>query len=144
NILATPQLLTLDNVEATFESTEKIPVPTQTSSGTGAATTNTTFTFNPVGLIMTIKPQINKTSNFVKLAVKATLSDVSERNIPTAVATQVQATFERKTDTTVVVGDGDTVVLGGLIRDVVQDTTDKVPLLGDIPILGWLFKSNKK
>jgi type II secretory pathway component GspD/PulD (secretin) len=88
-----------------------------------------------------IKPAINKLSNFVKLEIKATLQDFSNRILPDALAAQALATVSRTANTSVVVADGDTVVLGGLVRDVANDTVSKIPVLGDIPVLGWLFRS---
>jgi general secretion pathway protein D len=138
NILATPQILTLDNTEAEFESAEKIPVPTVTAVQ-GAVSTG--FTKESVSLSIKIKPSINKLSNFVKLNIKTKLADISTRQLPANVVGNALATFERNASTEVVVADKDTVVLGGLTREKVQDTTSKVPILGDIPLLGWLFRS---
>lgn len=138
-ILATPQILTLDNTEATFESGEKVPVPSAVTSATGVTTGGTTK--EDVLISIKLKPAISKLSNFVKLDVEAKLQDFSQRKLPAAVADQAQAILTRTAKTSVVVADGDTIVLGGLVRDVNQETTAKVPFLGDIPVLGWLFKS---
>jgi general secretion pathway protein D len=138
NILATPQILTLDNTEATFDTTENIPVPTVVANGT---TTSSSVTKEKVSLSITLKPQINKMSNFVKLDINAKLEDINKRELPAAVQNLAFATISRNAKTSVVVADSDTVVLGGLTRDNVQETTSKVPILGDIPLLGWLFKS---
>jgi general secretion pathway protein D len=140
NILATPQILTLDNTEATFETAEKIPFPTTTAVngavGVGISKEN-------VSLTVTIKPQINKLSNFVKLDVQAKLADISGREPPKQVRDIAFATIERSAKTSVVVSDKDTIVLGGLMRDNQSEATSKIPILGDIPILGWLFKSTR-
>ncbi|MBU6376178.1 MAG: hypothetical protein KGQ59_09300, partial [Bdellovibrionales bacterium] len=138
NVLATPQILTLDNTEATFESAEKIPVPTVTAI---QGSTSTSVTKESVSLSIKIKPQINKLSNFVKLDVTTKLADISNRELPAQVQQLAFATTERNAQTAVVVADGDTVVLGGLIRDKMNEQVSKVPLLGDIPLLGWLFRS---
>jgi general secretion pathway protein D len=140
NILATPQIMTLDNTEATFETAEKIPFPTTTAVN-GAV--GTSISKENVSLTVTIKPQINKMSNFVKLDVQAKLADISGREPPKQVRDIAFATIERNAKTSVVVADNDTIVLGGLMRDNQSETTSKIPLLGDIPILGWLFKSTK-
>jgi general secretion pathway protein D len=139
NILATPQLMTMDNTEAKFESTDKIPTPTFNNTGLG--TSQVTVTKESVPLSITIKPQLNKISNFIKMDIKAKVSDIVKRDLPAAVQDQAFATLERNVETSVMVSDKDTVVLGGLIRDKVSESINKVPLLGDIPILGWLFKS---
>ncbi len=138
NVLATPQILTLDNTEATFESAEKIPIPTVTAI---QGSTSTSITKEAVSLSIKIKPQINKLSNFVKLDVTTKLADISNRELPAQVQQLAFATTERNAQTSVVVADSDTVVLGGLIRDKQSEIVSKVPLLGDIPLLGWLFRS---
>jgi general secretion pathway protein D len=138
NVLATPQILTLDNTEATFESAEKIPVPTVTAI---QGSTSTSVTKESVSLSIKIKPQINKMSNFVKMDVTTKLADISNRELPAQVQQLAFATTERNAQTSVVVADSDTVVLGGLIRDKMTEQVSKVPLLGDIPLLGWLFRS---
>ena len=142
NILATPQILTMDNQEATFTSGESIPLPTTTIASTGSST-QSSITYRDVQLSLKIKPQINKASNFVKLDIDAQLEDISDRTVPTAVATQAQAILKRTAKTTVTVADEDTVVLGGLIRDKVTKGGSKIPVLGDIPLLGWLFRQTK-
>jgi general secretion pathway protein D len=139
NILATPQIIALDNSEAEFESSEKVPVPVVTQVVNAGA--QTSFTKESVSLKIKIKPQINKLSNFVKLDIDTKLSDINNSSVPEALKNQTFGTTDRNAKTTVVVGDGDTVVLGGLIRDKVTDDVSKVPLLGDLPILGWLFKA---
>ena len=138
NILATPQIIALDNSEANFESAEKIPLLSTTAV---QATVTQSVTYQSVALSINIKPQISKITNFVKLDVTAKLGNISPRVPPKALQDQAVSTIDRTAKTTVVAGDSDTIVLGGLIRDNVSDTVRKVPLLGDIPILGWLFKS---
>lgn len=138
SVLATPQILTLDNTEATFESAEKIPVLSQTVSN-GTVSTGTTK--EDVSISLKIKPAINKMSNFVKMDIEAKLQDFSNRKLPDALANQAVAINSRTAKTSVVCADGDTIVLGGLVRDVANDTVAKIPVLGDIPVLGWLFRS---
>ncbi len=141
NVLATPQILTLDNTEATFETAELIPLPTTNAiQGAGVATS---ITKERVSLAITIKPQINKLSNFVKLDINAKLADITRRELPSAVASLALATSERNAKTSIVVADEDTVVLGGLVRDKQEDVVSKIPILGDIPLLGWLFRSKE-
>src|SRR5690606_22871517 len=131
--------IALDNTEATFDSTEKIPIPTQTAVQGAGVTTS--ITKENVTLSIKIKPQINKISNFVKLDVETKLGDVSGRAPTAGVRDLAFATLERSAKTTVVVGGSGTVVLGGLMRDRINESTQKIPLLGDIPILGWLFRA---
>jgi general secretion pathway protein D len=134
NILATPQLMTMDNSEAIFESSDKVPVPKINNAGMGIQTVG--YDFMTVPLSIKIKPQLNKISNFIKMDIKAKISDFSNRGIE-----QAPATLERNAETSVMVSDQDTIVLGGLTRDKHTEVMNKVPLLGDIPVLGWLFKS---
>ncbi|MBI3542316.1 MAG: type II secretion system secretin GspD [Deltaproteobacteria bacterium] len=138
NVLATPQILTLDNQEAQIEISENIPIPTVTNVQ-GSATTGVTR--EKVALTLKIKPQINKISSFVKLDIDQKLEDIDNRPLPSAVSNLAFATTSRASKTTVVVQDGDTVAMGGLVRDKITETATKVPLLGDIPVLGWLFRS---
>jgi len=139
NVLATPRLMTMDNAEATFDSTEQIPIPQTNNTGLGQSTTSISYTSIP--LTLKLKPQLNKISNFVKMHINAKISDISSRKVPDAVQTLAYPKIERSTETDVMVADGDTVVLSGLVRDKATETITKVPLLGDIPILGWLFKA---
>ncbi len=141
NILATPQIIALDNEEATFVSAEKIPVPTATAvQGAGVSTS---VTKESVELSIKIKPQINKMSNFVKLATEIKLGDIASQAVANVGGVPVFSTLDRSAKTTVVVGDSDTIVIGGLIRDKTSETVNKIPILGDIPLLGWLFKSKE-
>jgi len=140
NVLATPQIMTLDNEEATFETAEKIPIPSTTAIQGSVATS---VTKENVSLTITIKPQINKMSNFVKLDIQAKLADISNRELPAQVKDLAFATLDRTAKTSIVVADRDTVVLGGLMRDNQSEVISKIPILGDIPLLGWLFKSKR-
>ena len=138
NILATPQILALDNTEATFEVGEKIPVPEQNTTATG---TTSAIRYEDVTLSLKITPHINKVSRFIKLAIDQNIEDFSTRPPPPEIAGQAVGTTTRTTITTVVVRDRDTIAMGGLMRDSEKITVNKVPLLGDIPLLGWLFKN---
>ena len=97
-----------------------------------------------MGLTLKIKPQINKVTRFVKLKIDQKIQDFSSRPLPEGLQAQGVATVERSASTEVVVRDRDTIAMGGLMRD--RDTTveSKVPLLGDIPVLGWLFKNRRR
>lgn len=139
NVLATPQVLALDNTEATFENGEQVPVQESLTNATGV---QTTVRPQKVALTLKIKPQINKVTRFIKLKIDQTISDFSNRQVPGGVPGV--ATTERAINTTVVVRDKDTVAMGGLMRDSMTFSESKVPLLGDIPVLGWLFKSRNK
>ncbi|MGK5085132.1 type II secretion system secretin GspD [Bdellovibrionota bacterium FG-1] len=139
NVLATPQIIALDNTDALFESKDRIPIPVTTAvQGAG---TSTSVQKEDVILSIKIKPQINKISDFVKLEAEVKLGDVTSKNVAQVAGFNVPSTLERTAKTTVVIGDGDTLVIGGLIRDKVSELQSKIPLLGDIPVLGWLFRS---
>ena len=141
SVLATPQIIALDNTEATFESTEKIPLATTTSVQGAGVATGFGGPSQEITTSIKIKPQINKMINFVKMDVTVKLGDIDNSNVPNNVKGNANGTTTRSSQTTVLVGDSDTVVLGGLVRDKAEDLTVKVPLLGDIPIIGWLFKA---
>lgn len=140
NILSTPSLLTLDNQEAEIVVGQSVPFVT------GQYTTNTGTTGNlnnpfqtiqreDVGIKLKVKPQINE-GNAVKLEIEQEVSSISNSSTSTDVVTN-----KRTIKTTVIVEDGNMVVLGGLIDEDLQQTTQKVPLLGDLPIIGNLFRS---
>lgn len=141
NVLATPQILALDNTEAVFEVGESIPTPERTNAANGSSTVS--IKQQKVGLTLKITPQINKVTRFVKLKIDQKIQDFSNRALPDGVSSEGVATVERAAVTTVVVRDRDTIAMGGLMRDRETDTESKVPLLGDIPILGWLFKNTR-
>jgi len=140
NILSTPNLLTLDNAEAKIVVGQNVPFVTgsfsQATSTTGAVNPFQTIERKDVGLTLKIKPQISE-GGTIKLQISQESSSVAR-------ATGVQAsdliTNKRSLDTTVIVDDGNTIVLGGLIEDSITENTQAVPFLGRIPVLGWLFK----
>lgn len=139
NVLSTPNILTTDNQKAKIMVGENIPfVGSQTqSAATGG---NTTFNIErkDVGISLEITPQITSDDN-VRLEINQEISSViaTAGLNPNLVG---PSTSKRSASTTVVVKDRETMVIGGLIRDNVVSSTMKVPLLGDIPILGWFFK----
>ena len=139
NVLATPQVMALDNQESLFEAGESIPIPKQTTAANGSTTISVEQ--QKIGLKLKITPNINKVTRFIKLKIHQTIQDFSGRSLPEGLAAQGVATTERSARTTVVVRDRDTIAMGGLMRDRIQETVSKVPLLGDIPLLGWLFRN---
>ncbi len=140
NILSTPNLLTLDNAEAKIVVGQNVPFVTgsfsQATSTTGAVNPFQTIERKDVGLTLKIKPQISE-GGTVKLQISQESSTVAQA---TGVRASDLITNKRSLDTTVVVDDGNTIVLGGLIEDSVTENTQAVPFLGRIPVLGWLFK----
>lgn len=134
NVLATPHITTMDNQEAFFLVGQEVPVIT--GSTTGSNNTNPFQQVNrqEVGIKLKVTPQINE-GDAVQLTIEQEVSSIGG-------ATAVDITInKREIKTTVMADDGATVVLGGLIDEDVQESESKVPLLGDIPLLGHLFKS---
>jgi general secretion pathway protein D len=141
NVLATPQILALDNTEATFEVGETVPT---TETATANNVTTTSNSTQQVKLTLKITPQINKVTRFVKLKINQNIEDFSDRPVSGGNQSSGVATTVRSADTTVVVRDKDTIAMGGLMRDKETHIVGKVPLLGDIPVLGWLFRNTQK
>lgn len=134
NILATPHLTTMDNEEAFFIVGQEVPIITGASTGSNNANPFQTVERKEVGIKLKVTPQINE-GNAVQLVIEQEVSSVSG-------ATSVDiAINKREIKTTVMADDGGTIVLGGLIDDDVQESVSKIPVLGDIPYLGNLFKS---
>jgi general secretion pathway protein D len=142
NVLATPQILTMDNVEGQFENGEKVPVLKTTNAANG--TSQTAVEQQTVSLNLKITPQINKVTRMIKLKIDQKIEDFSTRPLPAGVQNNGVGTIIRAINTTVIVRDKDTIAMGGLMRDKESTSVNKVPLLGDIPVLGWLFKNTKK
>ena len=140
NVLSTPNMVMLDNAEAKIVVGQNVPFVTgsyaQAASTTGAAINPfQTIERKDVGLTLKIKPQISEGGG-VKLVISQEISSVA----PSAQSASGLITNKRSLDTTVIIDDGDTMVLGGLIEDKNNNTVTKVPILGSIPVLGELFK----
>jgi len=134
NLLATPHLTTMDNEEAFFIVGQEVPIITGSTTGSNNANPFQSVDRQEVGIKLKVTPQINE-GDAVQLLIEQEVSSVSG-------ATSVDVIInKREIKTSVIVDDGGTIVLGGLIDDAVQESVSKVPLLGDIPILGHLFKS---
>jgi general secretion pathway protein D len=141
NILSTPTLVTLDNQEAEIVVGQNVPFVTGSYANTGGGTTPsnpfTTIQRQDVGLSLKIKPQINE-GDSIKMDVTQEVSSIA----PSSGATDI-ITNKRSIKTSVMVDDGQIIVLGGLIKDDLTQSQQKVPGLGDIPLLGWLFRYEK-
>lgn len=142
NILSTPSLMTLDNQEAEIIVGENVPFVTGEFSNTGGATNSVnpfrTIQRQDVGLTLRVTPQINE-GDAIKLDIEQEITGV----IPSSTGASDLTTSKRAIKTAVMVEDGNTIVLGGLIDDTVQQTHQSVPLLGDIPLIGRLFSFDK-
>ncbi|HUJ18076.1 MAG TPA: secretin N-terminal domain-containing protein [Nitrospirota bacterium] len=140
NVLSTPNILTTDNQKAEIMVGQNIPIIAgSTSSAATGGNIQTQINRQDVGIKLQITPQITSDDN-VRLEVKQEISDVIQTAGLNANVLG-PSTSKRSADTTVVIKDRQTMVIGGLIRDNVTSNTSKVPLLGDIPLLGWLFKT---
>lgn len=135
NVLATPSITTLDNQEASFIVGDEVPILTGSTASSNNSNPFQTVERKEVGVKLKVVPQINE-GNAVKLAIEQEVSGVNGN-------TGVDISFAtRRLTTTVMADSGQIVVLGGLINEEVQESIQKVPFLGDIPILGHLFKSS--
>ncbi|MBW1637401.1 MAG: type II secretion system secretin GspD, partial [Deltaproteobacteria bacterium] len=137
NIISTPQILTTDNKKAEISVGENVPYIT--SQNTNASNQDyTTYEYKDVSTKLSITPHINQADTLrLEIAtevVKLKGGSPDDQFRPT--------TFKRTADTTVIVSDGDTVVIGGIIGQDATEGEGKIPFLGDIPLLGWLFKSH--
>jgi len=139
-VLSTPVVLTTDNTEATITIADEYPVVTSSttySSSTG--TSSSSYEYTTVGVSLTVTPHINP-QRFVLMEIKQSADDINgyleidNNNVPIIAKREISAT--------VAVQDRSTIVLGGLVRKSKSDAATKIPLLGDIPLLGWLFSSH--
>lgn len=143
NILSTPQVTALDNQEAEIEVGDS--VATSVSSTTQQGVTVQTPTFSDATIYLKIKPIINPSNEAVRMEIEQKVAQLSPGTAtPKALQDTTQPLQKRRVKTTIVVNNGDTAIIGGLMKDQETETTSKVPLLGDIPIIGWLFKSQAR
>ena len=144
NILSTPNLLTLDNEEAKIVIGQNVPFVTgqYTNNNTSGGTVNPfqTIERKDVGLTLRVKPQISENGT-IKMTIFQEVSSVQASSVNSSTGL---ITNKRSIESTVLVDDGSIVVLGGLLQDEYSGNEDKVPGLGDVPLLGNLFKSEKR
>ncbi|WP_417440000.1 type II secretion system secretin GspD [Idiomarina abyssalis] len=134
NILATPSIVTVDNEEASFLVGQEVPTISGSTTGDNNDNPFQTVDRTEIGIKLKVTPQINE-GDAVQMTIEQEVSSLSG-------ATAVDVIInKRELKTTVMADDGETIVLGGLIDEDVQESVSKVPLLGDIPILGKLFSS---
>ncbi len=141
NILSTPSLVTLDNEEAEIIVGQNVPFVTGSFTNTGAAAGSVdpfqTIQREDVGITLKVKPQINE-GDAIVMQIEQEVSNISNDASAADLITD-----KRSIKTNVLVEDGQAIVLGGLIEDRVRETEQKVPFLGDIPVLGYLFRSHE-
>jgi general secretion pathway protein D len=140
NVLSTPQILTSDNKEAEIVVGENVPfISKRERDATSTTTVLNSIERKDVGITLRLTPQITE-GDYVKLDLYQEISSIKQET-ETILINIGPTTTKRSTKTTVVVKDNQTVVIGGLMEEKEEENINKVPLLGDIPLLGWLFKS---
>ena len=142
NIISTPSIVTTDNEEATLNVGQEVPFVTgsytNTGSAGGAVNPFQTIQREQIGVKLTITPQIND-GNSLLLDISQEISNIAQ----SAQGAVDLITNQRIIETTVIVDDGQILVLGGLLEDVLRESEQKVPILGSIPVIGALFRSRK-
>jgi len=141
NVLSTPNLMTLDNEEARIIVGQNIPIVTGSYAQTGSTATVTpfqTYTRQDVGLTLRVRPQVSENGT-VKLQIFQEVSSIQDASSTTGIILN-----KRNVESNVIVEDGQIIVLGGLIGDNYTDGSSKIPLLGDIPLIGGLFRYDNK
>jgi general secretion pathway protein D len=144
-VLSTPQIIALDNEKAELQVLDDTPVVASTivsaTSGSGGLPQVNVERLK-TGINIKLTPHVNAASRTIRLELEQKIDSFRQlEDVPTQLQSTQRALTSRVTNTSVVVKDGDYLMMGGLMSDKVDDTISKVPLLGDIPILGWLFKS---
>lgn len=139
NILSTPNILTMDNEEARITVGQNVPFLTGQLATTGAGVANPfqTIERRDVGIVLRVRPQIGSDGT-VRMAVFQEVSSVAEVNVNGPV------TNRRAIESNVLVEDGQVIVIGGLLSDNLNQNRSQVPLAGDVPLLGWLFRSERR
>lgn len=141
NIISSPSLMVLDNQEATLQIGDEVPIATQQSQGTEGpnAPIITTISFRDTGILLKVRPRVSATGRII-LEIEQEVSSVSNT---TTSGIDSPTISQRKITTTVVVNDGATLALGGLIQEGRTNTRSQVPGAGNIPILGNLFRNRE-
>jgi general secretion pathway protein D len=143
NVLSTPNLMTLDNEEAKIIIGNNVPFVTGSyANSTGNSTVNpfTTVERKDVGLMLKVRPQISENGT-VKMAIYQEISKIDPATLSNA---NGPTTSKRSIESNVVVDDGSIIVIGGLLEDSYSQGQDKVPVMGDLPVVGGLFRSENR
>jgi len=141
NILASPSVTSLNNQEAKIlvGTTEPYVTTTTTTTSSGPATTAESVNFIDVGVKLYVTPAINQ-EKFIKMKIRPEISSVTD-TLETSTNNKIPIVETSQAETTVMVKDGVTIVIGGLIKEEKVNTTNKIPVLGSIPVLGAAFRS---
>lgn len=147
NLLSTPSITTMDNEQAKIVVGQNVPFRTgsTTTGSNGAGNPFTTIQREDVGLTLEVTPHVHD-GNLIRLEIHQEVSEVDKTSLA-SIGSDGSAdliTNKRTIDTTILADDREVIILGGLIRDKITDVNSRVPLLGDIPLLGHLFKSSNK
>ncbi|WP_184021283.1 type II secretion system secretin GspD [Sphingobium boeckii] len=140
NLLSTPSIMTLDNQEARILVGQEIPITTGEALGANLDNAFRTIQRENVGIQLEVKPQIN-TGGAIKLFLRQEVSSIAG---PVSSTSNELILNKREIETTITVDDGQIVALGGLLDDSERRTIEKVPLLGDLPAIGALFRSKSR
>lgn len=142
NILSRPQVIAMDNQEALIQVGDKVVTGANATTNQGVTTQSPIF--EEALIELKLKPFINPSSETVRMEIDQSVKQPAASNTsPKALQDSTQPLATRKIKTNIVVSNGDTAVLGGLIKDRETEEIVKVPLLGDLPLIGWLFKSKE-
>jgi general secretion pathway protein D len=140
-ILSTPQILTTDNEEARITIGENRPFQTRSTTDVSGGTFES-FEYRDVGKILKITPHVTE-GRLVRMQINLEVTAI-DRQATLTTSSTLPVTLKRTVDTTVIVRDNQTIVIGGLIDDTTTNNETQVPVLGDIPILGWLFRNTSE
>lgn len=144
NVLSTPSILTLDAQEGKISVGDKIATSVSTTAPTVVGVAGQqNVNFDDANIELKVKPFISAEDRNIRMELKASVKQISNAPTPAGLQSIVQPLATRSVETNILVPHGDTAVLGGLMKDNEREVISKVPLLGDIPILGWLFKSRQ-
>lgn len=144
NILSNPQIMALNNEKAVIEVGTEVPVSASVSNPTAGGIQTTSIERKNATIKLTIEPFISPNSDRVRMKVDQKITDVSKSTSlgsATKLAENAIALDTRAIETSILIRDGDTAVLGGLMKNSESVEQNKVPVLGDIPLIGWLFRS---
>lgn len=137
NVLSTPQIMAIDNEDAEIEVGDEVAVAKDVTLVNGVQNINPRF--KKATIKLKIKPFISPTTDSIRMSI---LQEINQPGAKPSLPDTLPLST-RSISTNIVVPDGDTAVLGGLVKDHEQETVTKVPILGDVPIVGWLFKGRK-
>lgn len=142
-VLSTPQIIAMNNEEAEIEVGQDVPVSLNSSQN--GTTTAANVQREKATIKLMITPFLSPDSDLVRLKVEQTVRSLSNSSVAASQLAQIAVSLDdRSIKTNIAVQSGNTAVLGGLISNTITETEKKVPLLGDIPIIGWLFRSTQK